>query len=108
MKRNNFGKNHEADLTDQFHVEHYLPKLEKILEDNHEFLDSLKDEKNSVIEISSYNPISYEMKVLPVIEELLKRTKYNLNHSLPVVAGAALRNLGVLGMCVYLAVVSSS
>lgn len=29
-------------------------------------------------------------------------------YSLPVVAGAALRNLGVLGMCVYLAVVSSS
>ena len=72
-------------MTDQFHVEHYFPKLQQILEDNHEFLDSLKDEKDSVIEISSYNPISYEMKVTPVIEELMKTSKYNLNHSLPVV-----------------------
>lgn len=88
LKRNNFAKNHEATLTDSFYVQHFLPKFEQILSDNKEFLETItKDEKNESkpIEISSYNPIAYEMNITPVIAKLLENSNYNLRHSLPIV-----------------------
>ena len=39
----------------------------------------------SVIEISSYNPIDYEMNITPVMDELLTTSSLQLNHSLPIV-----------------------
>lgn len=35
--------------------------------------------------ISSYSPISYELRITPIIDELLKTTEYDLINSLPVV-----------------------
>ena len=43
------------------------------------------NEFNNKIEISSYNPIEGEMNITPVIADLLRNSKYNLNHSLPIV-----------------------
>ena len=41
--------------------------------------------KGKQIQISSYNPISYEMNILPVMEDLLENDEFSFNHSFPVV-----------------------
>ena len=38
-----------------------------------------------MIEISSYNPIAYEMNITPVVAKLLETSSLKLNHSLPIV-----------------------
>ena len=88
LKRNNFAKMNEQSLTDTFYLQQYLPKFEEILSENREFLETItKDEENQSkpIEISSYNPIAFEMNITPVIAKLLDNSNYNLNHSLPIV-----------------------
>ena len=72
-------------LTDKFYVENYVPKLEKIIKDNHNILSHVERDSDKKIEISSYNPIEGEMNITPVIAQLLRDSKDNLNHSLPIV-----------------------
>ena len=43
LKRNNFVKTHAQLLTDKFYVDSYMPKIEKILQDNKEFLTSIQN-----------------------------------------------------------------
>jgi len=43
LKRNNFVKTHQEMLTDQWYVDKYLPHLEQVLHDNHDFLAQIKD-----------------------------------------------------------------
>ena len=88
LKRNNFVSNNSDKLTDSYYIDTFMPKFEKILQDNKEFLNSIQ--KNDAgaskrIEISSYNPIKFEMNVTPVIAEMLRTTSLDLNHSLPKV-----------------------
>ena len=89
LKRNNFVKNHEAELTDNWYIKQYVPKFEQILKENREFLNFISEgnkHNGSTIEISSYNPITYECNITPVVSELIKANKeLNLNLSLPVV-----------------------
>jgi len=86
LKRNNYSKNHAETLTDAFLVQSYLPKIQKILEDNSDLLKVLdkKSPKGRII-ISSYSPISYELNINPVMQELMKVTELDLINSLPVV-----------------------
>jgi len=86
LKRNNYSKNHAKTLTDAFLVQSYLPKIQKILEDNSDLLKVLdkKSPKGRII-ISSYSPISYELNINPVMQELMKVTELDLINSLPVV-----------------------
>lgn len=90
LKRNNFVTNHSEELTDSYYITHFMPKIEKVLQDNMEFLNSLKNCQISGdslrnIEISSYNPIKYEMNITPVIAEMLRTSSLPLSHSLPKV-----------------------
>ena len=90
LKRNNFVKVHEAELTDKYYIQHYAPKFEKIIQDNMDFLNSIKNEQkdgDSRIQISSYNPIHGEMNITPVIADMLKKSNLDLCHSLPKVVG---------------------
>ena len=86
LKRNNYSKNNAETLTDAFLVQSYLPKIQKILEDNSDLLKVLdkKSPKGRII-ISSYSPISFELNINPVMEELMKVTELDLINSLPVV-----------------------
>ena len=84
LKRNNFSKMHDNELTNEFYIQNFLPKFEQILKDNEKFLSSVKKEDN-MIHISSYNPIAHEMNITPVMNQLIKNSKYNLVHSLPIV-----------------------
>lgn len=86
LKRNNYSKNHAETLTDAFLVQSYLPKIQKILEDNSDLLKVLdkKSPKGRII-ISSYSPISFELNINPVMQELMKVTELDLINSLPVV-----------------------
>lgn len=88
MKKNNFVSKQKDLLTDRFHVENYMPKIEKILQDNKAFLNDIryanKDEAG-VIQISSYNPINNEVNITPIIASLLRSSNLPLVHSLPVV-----------------------
>ena len=83
LKRNHYCKQNEEMLTDRWYRQTIAPKFLQIFEENEAFLQSLKD-KNGEIQFSSYNPISYEINITPVVAEILKNNKYNLNHSLPV------------------------
>lgn len=71
-------------LTDRWYRTTIAPKFQHIFDENESFLKSIEN-KDGVVQFSSYNPISYEMNIIPVVAELLKNNKYNLNHSLPVV-----------------------
>jgi 5-formyltetrahydrofolate cyclo-ligase len=63
-----------------------MPKFEKILQDNMGFLNSIQgSNEGRRIEISSYNPIQFEMNITPVIAEMLRTSTLPLNHSLPKV-----------------------
>lgn len=62
-----------------------MPKIESVLKENEQFLNNISSGQKSTIEISSYNPIDYEMNITPVIAELMKTTNLKLNHSLPIV-----------------------
>ena len=65
-----------------------MPKFEKILSENMEFLNSITNqakEKDNRIQISTYNPIKGEMNITPVIAEMLRDSKLPLCHSLPKV-----------------------
>ena len=86
LKRNNYSKNNAETLTDAFLVQSYLPKIQKILEDNSDLLKVLdkKSPKGRII-ISSYSPISFELNINPVMQELMKVTELDLINSLPVV-----------------------
>ena len=55
-----------------------------------DFLNSLQNcemsgKPDRKIEISSYNPIKFEMNITPVIAELLRTSSLPLSHSLPKV-----------------------
>jgi hypothetical protein len=63
LKRNNFAKNHENILNDEYMIENFLPKFEFILNENKEFLNDILSGHKELIEISSYMPIAYEMKI---------------------------------------------
>jgi hypothetical protein len=71
LKRNNFVKNHENILNDEFMIKNFLPKFEQILIDNKEFLNDISSGHKEVIEISSYMPIAYEMHISPVMDKIL-------------------------------------
>ena len=36
------------------------------------------------IEISSYNPLPFEMNIFPIMAKLLQSSRFKLNHSLPI------------------------
>jgi len=78
-------------LTDSYYVDTFTPKFEKILQDNMEFLNSIQGQNQGTetssrrIEISSYNPIKFEMNITPVIADMLRTSNLPLNHSLPKV-----------------------
>lgn len=61
-----------------------MPKIESVLQDNKEFLNSIQ-KSDSRIQISSYNPLKAEMNITPVIAELLRTSQLPLCHSLPKV-----------------------
>lgn len=63
---------HEADLTEEWFAKSYTPKLQSILDDNDEFLHDIKGTApDSIVQISSYMPIKYEMNIVPVMRGLL-------------------------------------
>lgn len=86
LKRNNYSKNNAERLTDEFLVQSYLPKIQKILDDNSDLLKVLDERspKGRII-VSSYSPISYELNITPIMEELMRVTELDLINSLPVV-----------------------
>ena len=54
-------------LTMQWYSDHYVPKLKKIIGDNMHLFEGLDE-----IVIASYNPMQFEMNILPVIQELFE------------------------------------
>ena len=90
LKRNNWVKTNKDMLTDEWHVENFLPKIQGILDDHTDLLDTHceSSEDKCSIEVSSYWPMKFELNVYPVMEAMIKNSKdkkYNLHHSLPVV-----------------------
>ena len=84
LKRNNYVKQNQDHLSEDFYIKNFLPKLESVLQENALFLNDIQAGR-SVIEISSYNPIDFEMNITPVMDELLNTSSLQLNHSLPIV-----------------------
>ena len=85
LKRNNFYERNDINLTDAWYQEAFVPKLETVLSDNQQFLNEAAEGNDNTIQISSYMPIKNEMNICPVMSNLLARSKFNYNHSLPVV-----------------------
>ena len=84
LKRNNFVRTHKDMLTDEWYVSKWVPKIEDVLDKNSELLEDIIKKQNKV-EVSSYHPLPFEMNISPVMTELISRSKYPIEHSLPIV-----------------------
>ena len=81
LKRNNYIKHHQAELTESYYIDHYLPKLKQVIHDNINRFQHLEN-----VVIASYNPLPFEMNITPVIQSLISsETRLRFTHALPVV-----------------------
>ena len=77
-------RNNVKYLTNEFYIENYLDKIEKIMRIGGDRLLGRVDD----FELGIYSPVEYEMNITPVVNELLKKKIFaKVGISLPKITG---------------------